>query len=83
MRDYPWKEAFMSEKRWIYDCDKQRLTDWIRGRDVEEADVIEYLVDHYLKDLEYEFPRAVNEDEDMSIRTDLRYERKQDERMGF
>ena len=74
-------EVKMGEKKWIYDSDKERLTKWIRGRDVCEADVIEYLVDHFLKELEYEFPRVVYSEE--GIREDLRYERKQDERMGF
>lgn len=65
----------------IYDSDKRKLADWVRGRDVSEADVIEYLIDHYLNDLEYEFPRVVYSED--GIREDLIYERKQDERMGM
>ena len=71
----------MSEKTWIYESEKKRLTEWIRGRDVGEADVIECLIDRFLKELEYEFPKVVYSEE--GIREDLIYERKQDERMGM
>lgn len=75
----------MIERIFIYHRDRVKLTDWIKGRgDICEADVIELLIDRYLGEMESEFPKVAEDpDEDLNNKMDLRYERKQDERMGI
>lgn len=73
----------MSEKVWIFHCNQQELSQWVQGRDVSEATVIEYLIEHYLDELDTVFPREDDPEYDRDIKADLRYERLVDERMGF
>ena len=73
----------MSEKIWIFHYDKLELSQWVMGRDVSEATVIEYLIAHYLADLDSVFPLVTDPEDEKDIKADLAYERKQDERMGF
>ncbi len=72
----------MSEKVWVFHCDKMTLSQWVQNRDVSEADVIEYLIEHYLEDLEDVFPEMEDPENDLNIKADMRYERLVDERMG-
>jgi len=73
----------MSEKTWVFHCDQLELSQWVMGRDVSEATVIEYLIAHYLDDLDSVFPLITDPEDEKNIKADLIYERKQDERMGF
>ena len=73
----------MRETVWVYHYDKKRLSEWIKDRDVCEADVIEYLIDQHLDDLNSVFPKVEDPDNDLNIKADLDYERRQDERMGM
>lgn len=69
------------EKQWIYHSDKMTLTDFVRRRDVTEADVIEYLISNYLEDLEDVFPETEPPENDKYIKADLRYEELVDRRL--
>ena len=71
------------EKQWIYHSDKMTLTDFVRRRDVTEADVIEYLISNYLEDLEDVFPETEDPENDLNIKADMRYERGLDYINGF
>ena len=73
----------MSEKLWVYHCDKITLSQFAEDRDISEADIIEYLIEHYLGELESVFPKVEDPENDLNIKADLRYERNQDERMGM
>ena len=76
----------MSEKVWIFHSDKNELSQFCLGRDVSEATVIEYLIAHYLDDLEDVFPIVNDPEEERraleDMKDDLRYERLVEERMG-
>ena len=73
----------MSEKVWIFQGDKNELSQFCLGRDVGEATVVEYLIAHYLDDLEDVFPIVNDPEEEKNILADMRYERLVDERMGI
>ena len=73
----------MIEKVWIYHCDKLKLEEFVKERDICEADAIEYLIDQHFDELKKVFPKVDDPDNELNIKADLVYERKQDERMGF
>ena len=73
----------MMEKVWIYHLDRLRLEEFIEDRDICEADVIEYLIDQHIDELGKVFPKVDDPENDLNIKADLEYERRQDERMGF
>lgn len=73
----------MSKELWIYHSDKITLQQWCKERDCCEAEVIEYLISNYLEDLEDVFPKVDDPENDRNIKSDLKYERLVDERMGF
>lgn len=54
----------------IYDGTYNQLKEWMRGREVDIADILEILVDRHLSEYDLEYPRCVNRDEDYGFKED-------------